>query len=122
MKEKENSEVSGVPDRREGLVSTSCSSGSSIAATRIARHRRRRGARSALGRARRAAPAFARRTGSTTKITMWANHPEWKPVLDALIKDFQNPPIRRSQVEIDYKPERRLWRPAEHRARGWGGA
>jgi raffinose/stachyose/melibiose transport system substrate-binding protein len=50
-----------------------------------------------------AAPAFARRTGSTTKITMWANHPEWKPVLDALIKDFEasHPTI---QVEIDYKP------------------
>ena len=51
-----------------------------------------------------AAPAFARRTSAkATKITMWANHPEWKPVLDALIKDFQasHPTI---QVEIDYKP------------------
>jgi raffinose/stachyose/melibiose transport system substrate-binding protein len=48
-----------------------------------------------------AAPAFARPT--STKITMWANHPEWKSVLDALIKDFQagHPSI---QVEIDYKP------------------
>ncbi len=50
-----------------------------------------------------AAPAFARRSGSTTKITMWANHPEWKAVLDKLISDFQSthPSI---QVEIDYKP------------------
>jgi ABC-type glycerol-3-phosphate transport system substrate-binding protein len=48
-----------------------------------------------------AAPAFARR--SATTITMWANHPEWKGPLDALVKDFQaaHPTIR---VEIDYKP------------------
>src|SRR5579864_5814516 len=50
-----------------------------------------------------ASPAFARRSASTTKITMWANHPEWKAVLDKLISDFQasHPTI---QVEIDYKP------------------
>src|SRR5581483_7556597 len=57
---------------------------------------------SALGGLGGAAPAYARRS-STTTITMWANHPEWKAVLDALIKDFQaeHPTIK---VEIDYKP------------------
>jgi len=34
---------------------------------------------------------------------MWANHPEWKSVLDALIKDFEAE-HRSIKVEIDYKP------------------
>lgn len=48
-------------------------------------------------------PAFARPRGTTT-ITMWANHPEWKSVLDALLADFHrsHPAI---SVEIDYKPD-----------------
>lgn len=50
-----------------------------------------------------ATPAFARRSASTTKITMWANHPEWKSVLDKLITDFQASHAS-IQVEIDYKP------------------
>src|SRR3954468_4370446 len=51
-----------------------------------------------------ATPALARRTTrKATTITMWANHPEWKTVLDGLVKDFQasHPSI---QVQIDYKP------------------
>jgi raffinose/stachyose/melibiose transport system substrate-binding protein len=51
-----------------------------------------------------AAPAFARRSGSTTSITMWANHPEWKAVLDQLIGDFQKvyPSIK---VNVVYKAD-----------------
>ena len=49
-----------------------------------------------------ASPAFARRSASSTTITMWANHPEWKAVLDALISDFQksHPGIT---VQVEYK-------------------
>jgi len=41
------------------------------------------------------------RTQDTT-ISMWGNHPEWKPVLDEIIKDFENshPGIK---VELSYK-------------------
>ena len=56
-----------------------------------------------------ATPAFAgstapaRRTATTTKISMWGNHPEWKPVLDRLIAAFEktHPGI---EVELSYKP------------------
>jgi len=54
-----------------------------------------------------ATPAFARGTGTArrtaTKITMWGNHPEWKPVLDRLISNFEktHPGI---EVELSYKP------------------
>src|SRR5579862_3061893 len=57
----------------------------------------------ALGGLADAGAAFARRAGNTTTITMWANHPEWKSVLDQLISDFESeyPSIK---VEVDYKP------------------
>jgi raffinose/stachyose/melibiose transport system substrate-binding protein len=57
-----------------------------------------------LGGLASASPAFARRSGSTTTITMWANHPEWKSVLDAMIGDFEKayPSIK---VEIVYKAD-----------------
>jgi len=55
----------------------------------------------AVGNLIRTRPAFARRQATT--ITMWANHPEWKSVLDALIKDFQAAHSA-IKVEIDYKP------------------
>jgi ABC-type glycerol-3-phosphate transport system substrate-binding protein len=47
--------------------------------------------------------APARRTATTTKISMWGNHPEWKPVLDRLIAAFEktHPGI---DVELSYKP------------------
>jgi len=54
-----------------------------------------------------AAPAFARSTArkrkTATTITMWGNHPEWKPVLDRLIAAFEktHPDIN---VELSYKP------------------
>ena len=54
-----------------------------------------------------ATPAFARGTVTTrsraTKVTMWGNHPEWKPVLDKLILAFEktHPGI---DVELSYKP------------------
>lgn len=54
-----------------------------------------------------AAPAFARSTArkrkAATTITMWGNHPEWKPVLDRLIAAFEktHPDIN---VELSYKP------------------
>jgi raffinose/stachyose/melibiose transport system substrate-binding protein len=54
-----------------------------------------------------ATPAFARSTArarsQATTISMWGNHPEWKPVLDRLIADFEktNPNIN---VELSYKP------------------
>ncbi len=56
-----------------------------------------------------ATPAFAgstapaRGTATTTKISMWGNHPEWKPVLDRLIAAFEktHPGI---EVELSYKP------------------
>ncbi len=56
-----------------------------------------------------ATPAFAgsvgsaRRTADATKISMWGNHPEWKPVLDRLIAAFEktHPGI---DVELSYKP------------------
>jgi raffinose/stachyose/melibiose transport system substrate-binding protein len=53
------------------------------------------------------APAFARSTArkrqTATTITMWGNHPEWKPVLDRLIAAFEktHPDIN---VELSYKP------------------
>ena len=55
-----------------------------------------------------AGPAFARtsaqaRRRATTTISMWGNHPEWKPVLDRLIASFEktHPGIN---VEVSYKP------------------
>ena len=54
-----------------------------------------------------AAPAFARSTAqkrkTATTISMWGNHPEWKPVLDRLIAAFEKsyPDIN---VELSYKP------------------
>jgi ABC-type glycerol-3-phosphate transport system substrate-binding protein len=56
-----------------------------------------------------ATPAFAgstapaRSTASTTTISMWGNHPEWKPILDRLIAAFEktHPGI---EVELSYKP------------------
>ena len=54
-----------------------------------------------------ATPAFARSTArarrSATTISMWGNHPEWKPVLDRLIAAFEktHPGI---EVELSYKP------------------
>lgn len=100
MKEKEHSSVSGVPEGSQDVIDE-------LFGRKLDRAGALRGlggvvAAGALGGLT-AAPAFARRSGSTTKITMWANHPEWKPVLDALIKDFESthPSI---QVEIDYKP------------------
>jgi raffinose/stachyose/melibiose transport system substrate-binding protein len=48
-----------------------------------------------------AGPAFGRRNDTT--ISMWGNHPEWKPVLDEILGVFQktHPGIK---VAIDYKP------------------
>ena len=55
-----------------------------------------------------ASPAFARsavraRARATTTVSMWGNHPEWKPVLDRLIAAFEktHPGIN---VELSYKP------------------
>lgn len=51
-----------------------------------------------------AAPAFGGRAlGDTTTVSMWGNHPEWKPVLDEIIADFQktHPNIK---VALSYKP------------------
>jgi raffinose/stachyose/melibiose transport system substrate-binding protein len=49
-----------------------------------------------------AGSAFAR-PADTTTISMWGNHPEWKPVLDKIIAEFEktHPSIK---VELSYKP------------------
>jgi raffinose/stachyose/melibiose transport system substrate-binding protein len=56
----------------------------------------------ALGDLAGAGSALARSLDTTT-ISMWGNHPEWKPVLDQIIAEFQktHPSIK---VDLSYKP------------------
>lgn len=42
-------------------------------------------------------------TASNATVTMWGNHPEWKPVLDAIMKKFADSHSGIT-VSLDYKP------------------